>query len=181
VSDWLDNDELFRTLLSRGHRHERLVAAVLRAQGLDAAAQDLRVRPDVEQRRKYRDNGDVLCCGQRIEVKARPLSFRGPDDLPYDTVFVDTVSKFNAMDPVPMSYVVVSTETGAMVATATAHRELWLVLERFDRVRRFRERFYAAPRRLWRPLGALVTALRGVQPPASGSARRSSRSPDLTR
>lgn len=94
-------DDLVQREIRRGHRAERVVAAVLRDRGLQVTLQPQRVRASYEERAAASDNGfDLLVQGRRVEVKQRAgYRFRGPEDFAYATVWVDVAEDWDRRDP----------------------------------------------------------------------------------
>ena len=93
-------------------------------------------------------------------MKSRRLRFSGPDDFPYESVLVDTVSGWEAKTHKPAAIVCVSQFTEGMCVIPGSTYALWKKAVRWDRVRRIRDTFYEVPRTELRPVGDLVAWLR---------------------
>jgi len=146
---------LFFDQLDIGHRYVLIVGSRLLAAGLTVRAPPSERRQRVEDRHQWQQDVD-LYVGRAdpalpgtplaIEVKSRGLQFTGPTDFPYPTVFVDTVSGWDARRPPPSAVVIVSQQTGAMIVVRGARRGAWRKILTFDRQRRIHDTWYAAPR-----------------------------------
>jgi hypothetical protein len=155
--DWLSNDpaadKIFRGNLEAGYKVQLEVATLLRALGHRVEVPPLRVREDISEIRGYVNTYDLKIGSNRIaEVKSRRLRFTSPDDYPFRTIFVDTVSGWSQKAPKPDYYIVVSRETGRSIYTQGKLSLFWDVEERFDRERNISDRFYVADRAQWRCL-----------------------------
>ena len=162
--DWFDNDDLFLRECAEGHRWERYVAELLRRKGVDAACLKQELRAHVSEAPSYLTDSDVvvtLASGRQLvfEVKSRRVFFNGPRDFPDEDIFVDTVSGWEGKDPKPAAVICISQLTKRVIVLATATQPQWRQERRRDRVRDIETTFYAAPRELWAPLGALVRRL----------------------
>lgn len=88
----------------------------------------LRVRPSFDQRKEYRDDGDldvVWCEGGRLwkyEVKwRRKLQFECASRFPYRTIFVDECYNLDMKNPKPDAYMICNADlTAAVVVPLTA-------------------------------------------------------------
>jgi hypothetical protein len=152
MTDWFENDELFRSELQAGHRHAELVAARLRAARLPITVTPLEWRKDIADRARFGDERDIIVDFAFdeivVEVKSRRLAFEEqPSSYPYNTALVDTVSGWNRKQTTPRAVVVVSQRTRAMlVVPVRATRSRWTVERRFDRVRKIRYDWLAVAR-----------------------------------
>ena len=156
---WYQNDDLFIRELREGHRWQLHVANRLGDVGLKCYVPQLEVRDDISDAERFINSKDVVCMGAVLEIKSRRLSFRSPDTFPYSTVFVDTVSGWEAKDPKPYAYVCVSTISGAIIYTDGRSKDLWEAINKRDRVRDIEETFYSCPIEYWQPFESLVEEL----------------------
>ena len=109
--DWFDNDELFAELLRTGHQWAERVARELRTHGLHVSVTPMAWRESIECRGEFSDEIDLTVGLRRrktIDVKSRNLAFTSPEDYPYETALVDTVSGWQAKPRKPAAIVLVS-------------------------------------------------------------------------
>lgn len=143
-------DDTFLAQLSIGHTAERIIAARLALASVPVYLPPQSVRATADDAGAYRDSVDLWVGTWRVEVKTTSRPFTGPHDLPFSSMFVDTVAKWDAHDPPARAVLLMSQPTGAVVALWGATSGRWSRVEREDRVRGYTEAFYAAPRELWR-------------------------------
>lgn len=164
MTDWLNNDALFTTECRKGHAWERYVASFLSLQGLHVDVKPQHIRNHVSQRHRYKNTVDLSCEGALIEVKSRHLVFHTPSDFPHPTIFVDTVSGWDAKYPKPDALLCVSQQTGAMICLGTSKTSSqWGVSVKRDHTRGIEDSFYEAPRDLWKPIESLVQVLHRIR------------------
>lgn len=164
MTDWYKNDELFRKEVSKGHAYERYVADYLSDEGLDASITEQTVRDHVRDASQYEKELDIIVEGRPCEVKSRDLWFTGPHNFPYDTIFVDTVSGWNAKDPEPVAVLCVSQKSKAIIVLPiSSTREQWTSTKRWDHVRKINDLFYEAPADFWAPVGAFVRRMKQLK------------------
>ena len=161
---WSQNDALFKQLLSTGHAWQMLPYVFLTLSGFKVEMPDLSIRKDISEAGDWLETYDLRVGDCRIEVKTRSFAFTNPSDWPYTRLpaFLDTTKKWDARPIKPFAYVFVSKTTGCMVSTCSTDsaKGRWGRLERFDRVRRFREEFYTVNRKHLVSMEALVKALK---------------------
>lgn len=75
MTNWLNNDELFRKLVAEGHFWERYVANELRNLGLEVVEPEQTVRKHASEalRGDYADSVDLIVEGLNCEVKSRRI------------------------------------------------------------------------------------------------------------
>lgn len=73
LSEWLDNDELFRREAAEGHRWENWYADRLRGFGVQVEQPVQRIREHASQRDEWRDEIDMVANGVPLEVKSRAI------------------------------------------------------------------------------------------------------------
>jgi hypothetical protein len=160
ASDWFENDDLFRELLAVGHRWAGVVAAYLRNAGLDVEITPMEWRKTIEHRGEFADEYDLSVIGARVpihvDVKSRALGFTTPEDYPYPTAFVDTVSGWDAKAHKPSAIVLVSQLTGAMLVIPRTSADKWTRAWSRDHVRGIDDWFYMIDRSLLRPMDVFV-------------------------
>jgi hypothetical protein len=151
LTHWFDNDELFRRELAEGHAYANYVADRMRQQGLRVEVTPMQWRDTIADRKRFSDEFDLMVGVRRpcrVDVKSRRLSFSGPDDYPWPTALVDTVSGFDAKANKPAAIVLVSQETAALAVIRGSTESDWMVRRRFDKVRRIEDEFYEVRREL---------------------------------
>lgn len=147
--------------LATGHQIQVAVAERLREEGLRVHVPELRAAPTAAQRRDFADDGD-LHVYQRdrrvvVEAKSRALAFsEHGQDFPYVRALVDRKESFDAKDPKPVAYVLVSQQTGAMTVAPVSTRSTWTVQDPRDGRRGYRYRAYTVHRSLLVPLDDLI-------------------------
>jgi len=149
----------FQARLEEGKRYESYVCEYLKDHGIDAVCPE-----DTSQtiQEFTRTNQDVLLGdGKVLEVKSRRSTcvFTGPEDFPYDTVFVDTTRGWERKDVKPFAYVIVSQDTGAMVWIDGSTRDQWGEEKIYDKYLGYPSRTLTADKGLLKPIDELVEIL----------------------
>jgi hypothetical protein len=163
LSDWFDNDDLFRRELAEGHAYANYVADQIRQRGLQVEVTPMEWRNTIEDRHRFSDEFDLTVGSRRrcrVDVKSRRLAFTGPDDYPWPTALVDTVSGWDAKATKPSAIVLVSQETRGLAVIRVSTQGDWVVRRRFDQVRRIEDDFYEVRRDLLASFDELVAWLR---------------------
>jgi hypothetical protein len=170
VSDWFDNDELFRRELEEGHGFAVHVAERFREKGIAAHVTPMEWRASIDDRTRFADEFD-LKVGERapcrIDVKSRRLDFTGPHDYPWSTALVDTVYGWKAKDKKPAAIVLVSQATSGLAVIRVSSCGEWVVRRRFDNVRRIYDDFFEVRRELLASFDELVAWLRLREEPTA--------------
>ena len=149
---WADdvesNDPTFVKDLENSQHTVWLVARWLSDRGYPTTVRPLRVRPNASQASEYADDGDIEIA-DRIEVKRRPdTSFTSLDTFPYPTVIVDVAHTWDNASPKPRAYFIVNAEgSHAIIVRGDTFAE-WELVEKEDRKKGRRRRFYECPVRL---------------------------------
>lgn len=164
---WAQNDALFKKELEEGQLWQNHVGNFLRLSGLDVYIPPLTIRESIAEAGEWIDSKDLVVRGsaigdQIVEVKARNERFTSPESFPYDTIFVDTVSGYDAKKTKPIAYVNISKKTGSMIALPSTSSAGWLTENRFDHVRKIRDDFYLAPKKKFHVIDILVERLRKI-------------------
>lgn len=161
---WNRNDALFEAELRKGYKWQLHVASQLEALGYSAISGAYVMRANIADARLFADTADITIGDHVVEVKSRNLSFTGPDDYPYDTVFIETVSSYDSRARKPALYACVSQLTGATIGLDAAKtRDSWTICKKWDSVRKIHVTNYVAPASLWQPLDAAT--LSSIGPP----------------
>lgn len=115
----------FRNSLTSGHKAEQAWVEKARLLGLSVAHGKKVV---IRRHNKLTDhcgNPDAALL-MTVEIKERSLTFTGPEDFPYDTVFVDDLRGLGKETLRPFAYVFVSRTTGHWVWVTPLDRdETW--------------------------------------------------------
>jgi len=168
TTDWFQNDALFLRECAEGHKWERYVVGLLTRDGLKASCPKQTLRDHVSQAHQYLQDSDVVVevgSGRELvfEVKSRRVKFKSPADFPYDDVFVDTVSGWDAKEPRPVGVICVSQVTHSVMVLPAGTQPKWERERRYDHVRGFETDFYVASRELWGSYGSLVKRLKQLK------------------
>ena len=83
------------------------VARWLGQRGHNVIVRGVHVRPSVEHRGDYRDEGDLEIT-KRIEVKHRQFAFTSADDYPFDSVMVTIAHCHDRAHPKPSGYFILN-------------------------------------------------------------------------
>ena len=95
-----------------------------------------------------------------LEVKSSTRDFT--DDIaqyPFSSLFVDTVSGFDAKVEKPIAYVFISQKSGGMICISPKSYEHWVKINAFDNKRKIMEWFYSAPKETLLTIDVLVSFL----------------------
>lgn len=158
---WSKNDSLFIKELTEGHAWQSLPLVFFKLNNLDVKMPDLSIRKDgIEKAAPYFDTKDLIVNSKRIEIKSRKEKFTAPDTFPYKTAIVDTVKKFEGRKEKPFAYVMVSRFTGSMLWVDCSSWKSWEVIEKFDRTRKYPDKFYTINREDMKSMDLLVKALK---------------------
>lgn len=163
--DWFSNDALFAEELRRGHTWARHAASKLRSEGLAVQQPRLELRETIDDRGRFGSEEDliVLLPGGRflIECKSRNLRFSDdPASYPYPTAFVDTVSGWDQKQEKPRAVILVSQQTGGMLAVSVRETtQDWTITKRRDRVRGIPDSWYEVRKDQIRPFRDLTDYL----------------------
>jgi hypothetical protein len=163
------DDGIFNRELEIGRAHEVIVGEALlankikctfRTEALDEEDASLTYE---QRRKKYRNEKDIILpSGDIIEVKSRNLDFDDdPDNFPYPTVFVETVSSWKGHDPTPLAVVHISQITGDMLVTMGYDEPNWTIEKKYDRVRSIHDTWYMADRNHLETFDFLVGYIKG--------------------
>ena len=155
------DDQLFHSRLGTGREREGYVAYRLIAEGLEVAVPRLRVRPTYAERHAYRDTRDMIVEGHEVEVKSTRFGFTDPTDFRFDPCFVDTEEKILAKGP-PFAFLIVSQETGAIMAIPGKTRDRWVVMEGRDQETGKAGRWLGCPLHLVRTFDEFVSYLKST-------------------
>ena len=145
---WKHNDDLFFKELKEGHAWQELPATFFRLHGLSVEIPELKVRESIDQAEQWISTVDLIVAGRKLEIKSRNEIFTSPMSFPYDTVFVDTVSGYDAKNPKPLAYIMISRPTGAMLCLKANNSNGWNIEKKFDNVRKIHDDFYMCKKQI---------------------------------
>lgn len=91
------------------------VARYLERCGVTVTVPEIKVRPTVDQRADFADDGDIRCYHHRLghfitEVKGRDLDFDHETPYPFTTLILDPVARFKAKGETPFVYYIVNAQ-----------------------------------------------------------------------
>ncbi len=158
--------EKFLNVLSKAHKAEHAWVESMRTIHGRAVADGIKlVLPEHNPRKDFCPTPDAVAA-VAIEIKLRSLEFTGPDDFPYDTVFVDDVTGLRKGEQ-PFAWVYVSQVTGKWVWLCSIDRdESWEERVVYDGMRGFAMPTLVAPSSFLRhadQLCALLFPTSGLQ------------------
>jgi hypothetical protein len=165
VTDWFDNDELFRKELEAGHKWAALVTTRLNDAGIPAQLTPLAWRESIDDRHDFANETDITVQTPngilQLESKSRALHFtEDPASYPYPTAFVDTVSGWDKKTVKPFAVILTSQKTQQMLVVPSQSKTLWwLTTSAYDRVRHIQDVWYEVPCYSLLPFQALVDAI----------------------
>lgn len=136
MTEWLDNDALFRREIAEGARWEGWLAQRWTEMGLPVTTTPLSVRPSVEERAAYSDSGDLMVGRFKVEVKSRSLKFSAPFDFPFSTVLVCAANRLGEWEKNrPTAIAVISRPRLSVVVIPFSTRARWTQGRQIDGVR----------------------------------------------
>lgn len=149
----------FRSALHRGQDAERRWVESMRDAGLSVAHGKKLVISKHDPRKDHVETPDALALFS-VEIKERSLSFNGPDDYPYDTVFVDDLRGLSKEPYRNLVYVYLSRPTGNWCWLCMLDRTSeWQEAVTHDRARGHDVPVLTAPKRFLRPAEQLVNLI----------------------
>lgn len=146
----------FQSALRRGQDAERNWVDGMRGLGLSVAHGKKLVISKHDPRKDHVDTPDALALFS-VEIKERSLSFTGPDDYPYDTVFVDDLRGLSKEPYKNLVYIYLSRPTGQWCWLCLLDRTSeWKEEVTHDRQRGHDVPVLVAPKRFLRPASQLI-------------------------
>lgn len=154
----------YKSAMQAGHAFNKIVAMRLKNEGIEAEVPEFSFASSKEEIKDYTLNDkDVIVGDTVIEVKSRNLAFSDdPSTFPYDELIIDTVSGYEAKEPKPIAYVMVSQKTGGMFIVPTTFSNAWKIERKYDRDRKHEDDFYLSDKGLGRPFSQLVSKLKAI-------------------
>jgi len=166
MDSWAQNDTLFINELKAGYQWQYIPAIFFKLNGLSVEIPELTIRDNISEADKWLESKDLIVNGYTIECKSRNEEFTNKTDYPYGTCFVDTVSGYDAKTIKPIAYIIISRKTGSMLCIQSSDNSSWGIEEKFDHVRKIREKFYTCGSNRLHPLSKLTNYIKaiGVKP-----------------
>ena len=160
MTSWGDNDKLFFSELKNGFDWQSLPALFFKLHGLNVGMPSLKIRSSIKDAHNWLNEPDLIVNGHHIEIKSRNESFTTPRSFPYSTVFIDTVSGYDAKKKKPTAYIMISRPTGNMLCIRAGSSNGWTVEHKFDHVRKIWDDFYLSPKERLQTLDVLLQFIR---------------------
>ncbi len=148
------------------------VAKILNSRGVRCEAPDVKIAKNSYEREEMtKFEKDIIFnwTDKCLEVKSSTREFT--DDVlqyPFDSLFVDTVSGFDAKVDKPLAYVLISQKTRGIVCISPKTYDQWRKVNTFDNKRQIMEWFYSAPKSVLRSFDELVAYLKKIQSESDG-------------
>ena len=148
------------------------VAKVLNGRGVRCVAPDVKIAKNNHERDEMtKFEKDIIFdwTDKCLEVKSSTREFT--DDVleyPFDSLFVDTVSGYDAKVEKPLAYVLISQKTRGIVCISPKTYDKWRKVNTFDHKREIMEWFYSAPKGVLQPFDSLVDHLIKIQNESDG-------------
>jgi len=98
---------------------------------------------------------------REIEVKGHGKPFTTVDDFLYESVFVETVRRWDGRESPPEYYVIVSYQTGAAFGIHSSTHPHWTSIRTRDSQKNLYDDFLTCPKELCTPWDEMVGKLRG--------------------
>ena len=150
-----------------GGKWAKRVAKRLNDNGVNCEATEVKIARNNEERDQMtKFEKDIIFdwSDKCLEVKSSTRDFT--DDIstyPFSSLFVDTVSGFDAKAEKPVAYVLISQISGGIVCISPKPYDKWVKVNTFDRKREIMEWFYSAPKDVLIPFSTLVDFLKNTQ------------------
>jgi hypothetical protein len=148
------------------------VAKVLNGRGVRCVAPDVKIAKNNHERDEMtKFEKDIIFdwTDKCLEVKSSTREFT--DDVfqyPFESLFVDTVSGYDAKVDKPLAYVLISQKTRGIVCISPKTYDKWRKVNTFDHKREIMEWFYSAPKGVLQPFDSLVNHLIKIQNESDG-------------
>lgn len=148
------------------------VAKVLNSRGVRCVAPDVKIANNSYERDEMtKFEKDIIFdwTDMCLEVKSSTRDFTDDISLyPFDSLFVDTVSGFDAKVVKPVAYVLISQKSRGIVCISPKTIAQWRKVNTFDNKRQIMEWFYSAPKSVLRSFDDLVAYLKKLQDESDG-------------
>lgn len=134
-----------------GHVYCEYIAQQFELRGLPSEVAPLRIRRSEAERQWMMKNPDkdIIVAGRwHVEVKSIRLRFTGPQDQPYEWMFVDERIGWDLKVPPPNAVVTVSQGTRGIAVVPVSTRNSWRTERKTDHTRGYESTFYSVHRSL---------------------------------
>lgn len=148
----------FLNRLAQGNKTENYVAEQLVKAGITVEQPEY---PEGMSRSYYTKNQvDMVANGFILEIKGRNQHFESLSDYPYDTMFVEGTTGFDAKVNRPDFYITVSNPTGCIIALDVASTiDSWTIKQITDRARGYSYPMYISQTADWMDFEKFVEVL----------------------
>lgn len=156
----------FGKALRTGNEYELKVAHRLMKEGFYCSMPQLIEGSATAEYTTHQKDVIVLAGGRPavLEVKSRNLRFTGPEDYPFKTVFIDTVSGFDSKAVTPDVVVIISQQTEAiMIIPVKSTRQHWTEETKYIWARGHPETNYAIKPHLTKSLDWFIDKLKQLE------------------
>jgi hypothetical protein len=150
----------YHAAFREGGRFAEIVAARLQADGVNCFAPPIQIaRTQQEREHMTMFETDIVFdwLKQGLEVKSSSRIFGDvAGEYPFDTLFVDTVSGFDAKVVKPVAYIFVSQKGGGMLCLSPKTKPDWKIVDAFDSKRQINDCFYSVHKSKLQTYASLV-------------------------
>jgi hypothetical protein len=159
------SDEDFARRLKSGKKFEGVVVQKLIDEGIPESEIEWDPSDKVDRSRSRADfakfDTDIKVGDKVLEVKSRgnTCNFTGVGDFPFPDIFLDSEAGWEQKKVKPDYYVVISQETGGVLAVPGDTRDQWDTRKVWDRTCGFQTKTMAAPRELAIEFGEMAKKL----------------------
>lgn len=150
---------------AEGQKWQEYVAATLRAEGIEAEAENEpwdETRERVEEFAKYQ--ADLVVRGRYpFEIKSKVVPFTCRDDFPFDQVLLDTVDGWDKKVVKPRGLLLVSQPTGAIVGFGLREHPDFGCVNIYDKYVQRSDWYYTLPKTLLLDWPQIVDGMRRMK------------------
>ena len=150
----------YHAAFREGGRFAEIVAARLQADGINCFAPPIQIARTQQEREHMTMFETDIVFGwlkQGLEVKSSSRIFGDvAGEYPFDTLFVDTVSGFDAKVVKPVAYIFVSQKGGGMLCLSPKTKPDWKIVDAFDSKRQINDCFYSVHKSKLQTYASLV-------------------------
>lgn len=152
---------------TEGHSYNQIVANYLADKGIPCTVPKLQIAKTAEERRRLTvEEQDITLdlISHVIEVKNVSINFSWePNEFPFPTTIVDTVSSYEDKRQKPIAYILRSKPTGAMLAVGPSSKTRWTKKSLYDKKQELTDMFYIVKKSDLRSMNELVIYLLDLQ------------------
>ena len=144
LADYEKNDPGFVQDLIDSQESVLLAAKWLLNRGFRVTVNPTKIRPSVDKMSEYSDGGD-LEISERVEVKARSISFTCKEDFPFPTIIVDVAHAWDKASPKPALYLLFNKDKTHIAIVKRSTSSKWVKSEKADKLKGRSRSFYECP------------------------------------